>query len=419
MPVQLDKDGRGPSALSLVVRGLVLTLLITVGLTAVYLKSAGRFEERVEVVAALEQLGDGLPPRSDVKFRGVLVGVVAGVQPATESETNQVRLRLDPRYAASIPDTVTARVVPSNLFAVSSVQLVDNGPGAALTTGAQIAQDRSLSTVQFQTALTKLRDILAASARIGTSDAVGVLTAVAEATDRRGGDLVAAGAHLDRITRELDAVVAPPGAPSTLSTFTESVRALLDSAPDLLDTLHHAVVPLRTFTEHEQRLLDLMSAGTSMLGTVHGGLQRNGDRLVSTVDQLAPVLDVVAAGSPTFGGIVSSIRNFSDRWFAEFWRPDIQNGVGKFQIRLTPDTPYVRADCPRYGELEGPSCRTAPTEPYVAPPPESPNPPPAVPGLSPEIQDLITRLLGGEAGPAQQLLGGLLTNGAFPRGGAR
>ncbi|MFC8044066.1 MlaD family protein [Nocardia sp. NPDC057353] len=413
MPVILDKDGRGPSVTALIVRGVVLLLLITGGVGAVLLKSAGRFEERVEVVALLEQLGDGLPPRSDVKFRGVLVGTVSAVRPATGSEPNQVLLQLDPVYAPGIPANVTARVVPSNLFAVSSVQLVDNGPAPALTAGAEIAQDRSLSTVQLQTALTKLRDILAASARVGQSDVVGVLTTVAEATDRRGAELVQTGAQLDRITREFGALVAPPGSASTLGALTESVRGLADAAPELLDTLHHAVLPMQALAEHEQRLLDLVGAGTGTLGTVNGGLERHGDQLTGTIDQFAPVMDVVAAGSPSFTGIVGSIRHFADKWFAEFWRPDIQNGIGKFQIRLSADTPYVRADCPRYGALEGPSCHTAPLEPYVAPPP--PGYEPVAP--SPELSELITRLLGGNADGADRLLGGLL--GTLPREGDR
>lgn len=418
MPLILDKDGRGPSPLALIARGLVLALLIACGVTAVSMKSAGRFDERVEVVALLEQIGDGLPPRSDVKFRGVLVGTVAGVQTSGGAGPNRVRLHLDPRYVAGIPVTVTARVVPSNLFAVSSVQLVDNGPADALRAGTEIAQDRSLSTVQLQTALTKLRDILAASARIGRGDIVGVLTAVADATDRRGTDLVTAGARLDRITREFGALVAPPGSPSTLSALTDSVRGLADAAPDLLDALHHAVVPMRTLVEHEQRLLDLMAAGAGTAGTVTGGLERHGEQLVTTIDRLAPVLDLVAAGSPSFSGIVVSIRRFADAWFAEFWQPDIQNGVGKFQIRITPDTPYVRADCPRYGTLEGPSCHTAPTEPYVAPRPETFEPA-SMPELTPEVRELIARLLGGNADAADLVLGGLLADGSLPRGGDR
>src|SRR5262249_48685308 len=151
-----------------------------------------------QVTAMLTQLGDGVPPQSDVKFRGVIVGAVTGITPAAGRGPNRVHIALDPGYASAIPRTVTARVVPSNVFAVSSIQFVDNGPAASLRPNAEVSQDRSLSTVQLETALTKLRDIVTATARIGTRSTVGVLAAVAEATDRRGNDLVHTGSQLDR-----------------------------------------------------------------------------------------------------------------------------------------------------------------------------------------------------------------------------
>ena len=79
----------------------------------------------VRVVADLVNVGDGLPQKSDVKYHGVLVGAVDSVIPAANGDPNFVHIDLNPEYAGSIPAAVTARVVPSNVFAVSSVQLVD------------------------------------------------------------------------------------------------------------------------------------------------------------------------------------------------------------------------------------------------------------------------------------------------------
>ncbi|MGW4365837.1 MlaD family protein [Nocardia takedensis] len=413
-----DKDGRGPSTLALLLRGILLAALVAGGVVVVLLQSTGTFEDRAEVVAKLDQLGDGLPPNSDVKFRGVLVGTVDGVTPATDGGSSRVRLRLEPRYLHAIPSTVTARVVPSNIFAVSSVQLVDNGPAPALRRGDEIAQDTTLSTVQLQTALTKLREIVAATARLGTSETVGVLTAVAKVTDRRGQDFVRAGAQLDRITRELGAQIVPPGQPSTMSALTEAVQGLATAAPDLLDAVHHAVVPMRAVVEQEGRLLDVLAAGTATLATVGDGLHAHGDEVIEATDQLTPVLDVFAAGSSTFGPIVGSIRRLSDAWFAEFWNEETQSGRGKFQIRLTPDTPYVRADCPRYGELAGPSCTTAPETATVAPLPAVLDPRSVPkPALSPEMAELIGRVLARDADAAETILAQLLTTepGGAPR----
>ncbi|MGW0179919.1 MlaD family protein [Nocardia sp. NPDC003345] len=415
-----DKDGRGPSLFSLVLRGILLIALAVVFVGGVLMKSAGRFDSRAEVVALLDQVGDGLPPRSDVKYQGVLVGTVAGVAPAVDGGPSRVRLELDPRYLADIPRTVTARVVPSNLFAVSSVQLVDNGPAPGLVSGAQIVQDGSLSTIQFQTALTKLRDIVAASARIGSSDTVGVLSAVAGATDRRGGDIVRAGAQLDRITRELTALIAPTGHPSTLTALADSIRGLANTAPELLDALNHAIVPLRTAVEQEDRLIGLLTAGGQTLTRVGNGFDSHTGQLVTITDQFTPVLGVFAAGSPAFTPIVGRIKRLSDIWFAEFWNEETQIGTGKFQIRLSPDTLYTRADCPRYGELAGPSCATAPMEATAAPLPPvlDPRSMPR-PALPPEMMAVIDRVLRGDGNAAELVLSHLLTTGPLPAGGAR
>lgn len=85
--------------------------------------------------------------------------------PASNGQPNFVHINLKPQYAKSIPSTATARVVPSNVFAVSSVQLVDRGPGAPIRAGAHIAEDTQLPTVLFQTTVSKLRDVLVATGR--------------------------------------------------------------------------------------------------------------------------------------------------------------------------------------------------------------------------------------------------------------
>ncbi|MFD4459076.1 MlaD family protein [Nocardia sp. NPDC058480] len=422
MSVLFEKDGRGPAGWLLLLRGVVVLVAVTALVTVLLMKSTGRFDEKVEVTAVLEQLGDGLPARSDVKFRGMLVGIVDGVTPANGGTANRVRLLLDPVAAQGVPRTVTARVVPSNVFAVSSVQLVDNGPGPALTAHSEIHQDTSLSTVQLQTALTKLREIIAATARIGNADTIGVLAAVAEATDRRGGDLVGAGARLDRITKEFDALLTPDGGPPTLTMLADSVRGLSAAAPELLDALHQAVVPMRTFAEQHDELAGLLTASGTTLGTVGATLDRRTDQLTGIVHQMGPVLDVFAAGSPSFSQIVVSIRKLSDLWYAEFWNADSPRGRGKFQFRLTPHTPYTRADCPRYGELAGPSCATAPTSvpieevPPVMDPRTYPTPPELAGELPSEIKTLIEQALGGTHNGAEALLAPLLADGPLPMG---
>ncbi len=279
-----------------------------------------------------------------MKFRGVLVGTVQSVDAATGDGPNVVHMALDPIHAQSIPSTVTARVVPSNVFAVSSVQLIDNGAAPPpLPANAQIPpQDESLATVQLQTALTKLREIAAATARVGTEQTLGVLAAVAEATDRRGDDIVEAGAQLERIVREIGTVVEPGGGPSTLDALTGAVAGLHESAPELLDALHHSIAPMRTLAEKDAALSAFLFSGANTLGTIETAFANNTDRMIGLTTQLEPVLGVLADGSPSFSQIVISMDSITRKWFQTF-QPDGQlNGVGKFVFQLTP-APHVHA----------------------------------------------------------------------------
>ena len=240
MANSIEPDGRGASDRQLAVCGIGLLLVAAVVTATLLIKATGRLDPYVRVVAALINVGDGLPQRSDVKYHGVLVGMVNDVTPAAHGEPNYVQIDLDPEYAASIPASVTARVVPSNVFAVSSVQLVDRGPGPAIRAGAEIREDTDLPTVLFQTTISKLRDILAATGRGREDKTVGVLAAVNAATQNRRAELLASGAQLNRLIDQLDATVATEPGPSTVSALIDATHGLQRTAPELLDALHEA-----------------------------------------------------------------------------------------------------------------------------------------------------------------------------------
>lgn len=130
-----ELDGRGPTERQLLGSGIALIVMTALVAGLLLLKSTGRLESSVRVVAALVNVGDGLPQRSDVKYHGVLVGAVTDVTPAAYGDPNFVHIDLKSEYARAIPSGVTARVVPSNVFAVSSVQLVDSGGGPPIASG--------------------------------------------------------------------------------------------------------------------------------------------------------------------------------------------------------------------------------------------------------------------------------------------
>lgn len=361
MTIMLESDIGRLSPAKLFVAGAVALLVAVSSLIVVIAKADGKFTETVAVNAALTQIGDGLPTRSDVKFRGVLVGEVeAVVRPEDGAAPLMVQMALKPEHVQGIPSSVTARVVPSNVFAVSSVQLVDNGAAPPLRAGSTVPEDTSLATVQLQTALTKLREITAATARVDTQHTLGVLATVAEATDRRGTDIVAAGEKLDRMVRELGAAITPDGSPSTLAALSDAVRGLHESAPELLDAVNHAVLPMHTLAEKQEELTSFLSAGSGTLSLVASGLEKHTEQMLGVTTALTPVLGVMADGAHELPRITTRMRRISDKWFEDFWPRGEARGMGKFIFQFTPHRIYSRVDCPRYGDLAGPSCTTAP-----------------------------------------------------------
>jgi len=391
MPNSFDLDARGPSNRQLFVAGLCVVLIGVFVVTLLIAKSKGRLDHIVRVSAELADVGDGLPAKSDVKFRGVLVGHVAGVIPAGPGQYNIAHLDLSGEYASAIPNTVTARVVPSNVFAVSSVQLVDNGRGSApVRDGAVLHEDQSLPTVLFQTTLTKFRDVLAAVGREPSADTVGALTALGEATEGRGHRLQDAGRDLNDIVTQLNSIVATNAGPSTISALSAAADGLRTTTPELFDALDGAVRPMHTLAEKRSALTNFLSAGLDTSRTVAGAFDHQTDRLIVITTELTPVVGVLADNGAQFHPIFTRMQRVADKFYTEAWNPETNVFTMKGIVSFTPTRTYIRADCPRYGELTGPSCQTAPevpTTPALLPALDSRGfpPPPGLPENRPNF----------------------------------
>jgi ABC-type transporter Mla subunit MlaD len=368
MPNSYDFDPRSPSNRSLVFVGVCFTAVAVLTAAAMVAKSEGTFDNFVKVDVELVNIGDGLPEHSDVKFRGVLVGMVADVTPSRHRRPNLVHVDLKPEYAAGIPNTVTARVIPSNLFAVSAVQLIENGRGSApLRTGAVVREDTTLPTVMFQNVLAKLHDLLLDVAHKPDDRTVGLLETLGEATHGRGQQLTDAGHDLNKILAQLNTVVsANDTGPSTLSTLTAAADGLRSASPELFDALDSSIQPMRTFAEKRVQLTNFLSGGLSTVGTLGDAFDHQTDRLIVIGTELTPALGVLGDHAGDLHGIATRMKVFANKLYDEAWDPERNVLTVKGVIALTPTRSYVRADCPRYGALAGPSCQTAPEVPTAA-----------------------------------------------------
>ncbi|WP_280239491.1 MlaD family protein [Nocardia abscessus] len=360
MSILFESDDRHLTNAGLFVRGVAVLAVVTAAAAAMIARSEGAFTPTVEVTALLVDVGDGLPKRSDVKYRGVLVGSVQEVVPAADGQPNKVRIHLVPEHSAGIPATVTARVVPSNVFAVPSIQLIDNGPGTAVTAGASIPEDHSRASVQLQTSLTALSRIVAAVGRPGSDPTVGIFETVERATRGRGEDALAAAAQLERVVRAYNAEATSGGELSLLTGLSEAVHGLQQSAPDLLAALHDAIGPLRSVAEQRLRLTQLLTGSIATTERVGTAMTNRTDTIIDLNSRMGPVLQILAAGSGNFVQMTTSQTRIARVFARDFWQADSQSGTAKVIIELTPHKQYTRTDCPRYGELAGASCENGP-----------------------------------------------------------
>ncbi|MGS2809134.1 MlaD family protein [Nocardia sp. MW-W600-9] len=357
----IDPSGRGPSALRLGLFGVLIAALLATVVYLLGLRYNGKFLDTVEVTAAMTSTGDGVPQRADVTFRGVLVGQAAGTGIAASGERQEVRLRIEPALAQRIPATVTARVVPNNIFGVTAVVLIDNGPAPdRLRDGATIAQDTSAVGAQLQTTLTTLRTVLDAIDPIRLATVLGTLADALDPTYRMPGSTIE---RLDTWTTQ---VRATPGIGDLLGDLGAAASAVNESAPQLVDTLVSSVTAARTLTEKRANLISLLTAARGAVGVTNTLFERNPDAGPELAGGLHETFGALAADSGAIGTAVANLDTALSRLATVFnWGPDKQMRW-VVDVSFTPFTQYTAADCPRYGDLAGPRCGGS-SVPYTAP----------------------------------------------------
>lgn len=362
----LDPSGRGPTAAKLTIAGLAMTLatLLVLGLLA--LRYEGYFEQKVPVTALLTSTGDGLPARADVKFRGMVVGTVDAVQVVARGESQRAEIHLKPEIAGTIPADVTARVIPNNLFGVTAIELVDQGGSSeGLRSGAVIPEDTGAATVQLQTTLTVLRDVLE---NIQPEKLGRVLATLSAALDPGAR---APGSTIERLDRWMTEVHAIPGIGTLLGDLGRATTELSKSAPELVGVLAESVTTARTLTERREGLVNLLSTAGGAVDSVNELFARNPDSAKELVPGLAGLFGSLAGDADTIPLAVGNLNYALQQLAGVFSFGPSKQMVWKMDVSFTPFQQYTAADCPSYGELAGPRCG-GPTVPEVAPEQEYP-----------------------------------------------
>lgn len=344
----------------LYVAGIGMFLVLTLLLTLLVLRYTGVFDRTVPITAVMKTVGDGLQNKADVKYRGMLVGEVEKVETVDRGAFQNVTINLKPEYADSIPSNVTARTVPSNVFAVNSIELLapENPASQGLEDGAEVFADESAETTALQSTVNDLNEILTAiqPERLGT-----ILGAISGGLDPSGR---VPGSSLERLDRFLEVVdTGTPTGDDLLSRTGNAFAALNVSAPELVTMLESTVQTSLTLVEKELQFQDLLFAGTFATDSTDALFARN--------PNVGKVL--ASGGASAFGALTNDEKSIRESIPA--FNNALRGVLGSFKNKpyygqpysnllvnasFTPFYPYARVHCPRYGELAGPSCATAP-----------------------------------------------------------
>lgn len=391
-----DLSGRGPSVTRLAVSGVATVMVIALAIYLLMLRYTGQFEDTVPVTAIVTSTGDGLPARADVKFRGVLVGAVESVEIAAKGARQHVHIVLKAARAGNIPDNVTVRVIPNNIFGVTAVELVDKGPAKGrLHSGSLLSEDPG-GTTELQTTLTTLRTVLdhIEPERLGR-----VLGTLADALSS---DYRTPGSTVERLDHWITTVDGIPGIGDLLGNLGRASEALSQSAPDLVTVLSQSVTAANTITERRANLVAMLSTAGGTVDSINTLFARNpnsGKEVVSGADNFIGTL----AGDPDALPVtIANLNNAVHRLGTVFhWGPSHQMSWN-MHIGFTPFRQYTAQDCPHYGDLYGPRCG-GPSVPAVAPPQQVP------PGWRGPAA--VTAVVGGTPNAAQMLLLGSALTG--------
>ncbi|WP_028937083.1 MCE family protein [Pseudonocardia spinosispora] len=355
MPFVVDATGRGEPLGALARRGAIALVLVIAVVAALLMQYKGVFRSVVPVTAMVASVGDGVQTGADVKLRGVLVGTVSDVRVAKDAQghtAHAIDLALRPDKAAGIPANVTARVIPTNIFGAPSVELLDQPQPTTrvLASGATIPGDTSAQTLQLQTVLSQLNQLLRSAHPAELNVA---LTNISQAIQGRGPQVNSIISRLDNYLTTINAHSDDLSA--NIKLLGTSLQGLADASPALLDTVDNAVVTSRTIVEKRQQLADSLVGGADVTHDLDGFVREHSDELNTVFDNFSPITAILAAENGK--GITRALDQLGvgTGLLAGALQQNEANGLA-LQIGLTPFSTYTSADCPRYPGLSGPNC---------------------------------------------------------------
>lgn len=333
--------------------GLVFIGLIVLGLWFVNALFTQKFSSFDEVTLSAKTVGLQLPARADVKVRGVLVGEV--VKTESQVDTAKVTLGIDPDKIGTIPDNVTASILPKTLFGEKYIEL--NIPESASSTPLR-AGDRIEQTklpIEVEKVLNDLYPLLTT---LQPAELNYTLNALSTALEGRGEKIAQGVNTLDDYLRRTNPQV--PALIEDIKLLSQVSDTYADVMPSLAATLRNTVKTGNTLVEKEAKLSRFLHDTSTFAATTKSFLDDNGDNIVALGRVSEPTLALLRRYSPTYPCLLRGLVRQVPRLASTF-----RGFIFHINLETVRDQPrgYGPQDRPKLGANLGPNCAGLPNPP--------------------------------------------------------
>jgi phospholipid/cholesterol/gamma-HCH transport system substrate-binding protein len=272
---------------------VVLLLAIAVFFFATITAFAGTFRSYIPVTLTSDRSGLVMESGAKVKMRGVQVGrvsdIIGGQGPAS------LRLEIDPDQIAYIPANIGAQIRTTTAFGAKFVDLIYPADPSPQRLAAGAVLTSANVTTEVNTVFENVVNLLN---MVDPAKLNAVLTAVADGVRGQGPRMGEATTDLNQVLKALNE------RSDTIRDDWRSFKKFNDTyaaaAPDLVAVLNAASTTSTTITDHAQALDTLL---LNTIGFAESGrelLETSGDKLVDTVNILAPTADLLNKYSPVY-----------------------------------------------------------------------------------------------------------------------
>lgn len=267
---------------------------------------AGSFRRYVPVLLTSDRSGLIMESGAKVKFRGVQVGQVAGIDGGS---AGPVRLKMEifPSQVRYIPANVEAEIRATSVFGAKYVELLAPAdPSSKRLTAGTVLQSRNVTT-EVNTVFQNLVDVLN---QVDPPKLNATLTALSQGLNGQGERL----GEATTATNEVLAEVNP-----RMGTVDENWRALQAvsdtysaAAPDIISTLSSLSTTSATVTTHATQLDALL---LNMAGFARAGVELLGpsiDNLVQGINIIEPTTNLLLKYNPEYTCLLVGAKYYLD-----------------------------------------------------------------------------------------------------------